>query len=96
MKFIEQRRERALWDEFEEEFQEAFLRSRDNGVGTLHVFGRGLNAKRCILAGHKVKISATDIDADVTITNPTSSKAATNPKVMLSHANGIRSRALTP
>jgi hypothetical protein len=64
LKFIEQRRERALWDEFEEEFQEAFMRSRDDGIGTLNVFGRGLNAKRCILAGHKVKISATDIDAD--------------------------------
>jgi len=41
-----------------------------------------------VLRGH-------DIDADVTITNPT---AARRPpvQVTLSHANGIRSRALTP
>ena len=32
----------------------------------------------------------------VTITSPTSSKAATSPKVTLSHANGMRSRALMP
>ncbi len=40
--------------------------------------------------------AAIDMEAEVTMTRPTSNSAATNPRVIESQAKGMRSRARTP